>query len=79
MPELHTEVISHSAFSLCSQHILKSNLLNHIFVGSLFYCLSSKARQLYKEHVKKAQMMRTFALIIPHKFLKQKNKSLLTV
>lgn len=44
MPELHTGVISHSAFSLCSQYILKSNLLNHIFVGSLFYCLSSKAR-----------------------------------
>lgn len=78
MPELHTGVISQSAFSLCSQYILKSNLLNHIFVGSLFYCLSSKARQLYEKLVRKAQTMRTFALIIPHEFLKQKNKSLLT-
>lgn len=78
MSELHTGVISHSAFSLSSQYILKSNLLNHIFVVFLFCCLSAKARQLYEKFVRKAQIMRTFALI-PHRFLKQKNKSLLTV
>lgn len=79
MPELHTGVISHSAFSLSSQYILKSNLLNHIFVVFPFCCLSAKARQLYEKFVRKAQTMRTFALLIPHKFLKQKNKSLQTV
>lgn len=42
-------------FSLSSQYILNSKLLNHIFVVFSFNCLSPKARQLHKKLWEKLQ------------------------